>query len=159
MRITEYSTEYQDDVKSLLEELQSYIAGLDREGYNILSVNFKEKYFEKTMEELRTNCGKLFLAEENGRVLGMIAGIICEAEDTYSFRAPRRGRITELTVCEEYRGKGIGKVLLHEMENYFYEQNCKGITLDVFAYNARARRFYVQNGFFERTVEMMKKIN
>ena len=59
----------------------------------------------------------------------------------------------------EYRRKGIGKALLAETEKYFSGQNCEGIILDVFAYNEVARRFYEQNGFFERTVEVMKEIN
>ncbi len=78
MKITEYSDKYQEDVKSLLEELQAYIADIDHEGYNILSEEFKEKYFEKTMEEMRVNCGKIFIAAENGKAVGMIAGVICE---------------------------------------------------------------------------------
>lgn len=106
--------------------------------------------------EQYANYGKMFIATENCKAIGMVAGVICEAEDTYCFSSPRRGRITELTVHSKYQGKGVGKALLNEIEKYFSEQKCKCIILDVVAYNESARRFYERNGLFERTVEIMK---
>lgn len=52
--------------------------------------------------------------------------------------------------------KSLGGEQYANCGKYFSEQKCKGIILDVVAYNESARRFYERNGFFERTVEVMK---
>ena len=54
-----------------------------------------------------------FLYKENEKIIGLVAGIINNDEiTTFDFNAPKRGRITELVVDKNYRGKGIAKVLL-----------------------------------------------
>ena len=71
---------------------------------------------------------------------------------------PKRGRVTELVVSKEYRSNGIGKQLLDKMEKHFKEVGCKGVLIDVFAYNENAQKFYYKNGYFNRNIEVMKKI-
>lgn len=159
MEIINYSNKYDESIKDLLVELQEYIADLDREKYNILTNTYREKYFEKTMNEVDKYEGKIFLAIDNEKVIGLIIGLINnEEENTYDFKAPKRGRITELVVSKECRSNSIGKQLLKKMEIYFKEVGCKGILIDVFAYNENAQKFYYKNGYFNRNIEVMKKI-
>lgn len=159
MEIVDYSECYAESVKDLLVELQAHIAGLDREKYNILTDDFREKYFEKTMCEVKQHDGKIFLAKEREKIVGLIVGVINNAsEDSYCFCAPKRGRITELIVSECARHSGIGGALLERMEEYFKGIGCKGVIIDVFAYNEQALGFYDSKGYFSRTVEVMKHI-
>lgn len=159
MDIIDYACQYDDDIKDLLVELQEHIAEIDREKYNILTDDYREKYFDKTMNEVRICEGKIFLAKEADSIVGLIVGVINnEEEKNYSFSAPKRGRIIELVVSKKYRSKGIGKQLLNEMESYFGKIGCKGVLIDVFAYNENAQSFYNENGYFNRNIEMMKKI-
>lgn len=159
MDIIDYSSQYDEDIKDLLVELQEHIAEIDREKYNILTGDYREKYFNKTMNEINKHMGKIYLAKEANLIVGLIVGIINnETEKTYDFSAPKRGRVIELVVSEKCRSKGIGKQLLNKMENYFSEVDCKGVLIDVFAYNENAQRFYSENGYFNRNIEMMKKI-
>lgn len=159
LEIIDYSSKYDDCMKDLLVELQEHIAKIDEEKYNIVTKEYREKYFEKTMQEVKKYEGKIFLAQENNRIVGLIIGVINnEAEITYDFRAPKRGRVIELVVSRKCRSHGIGKALLEHMEKYFKTVGCKGILIDVFAYNERARAFYLKNGYFNRSIEMMKKI-
>ncbi len=159
LKIINYSNRYDESIKDLLIELQEYIADIDREKYNILTDEYREKYFEKTMNEVKKCDGKIFLAVESEKVIGMIAGIINnEDESTYDFKVPKRGRVTELVVSKKCRSNGIGKQLLNKMESYFKEVGCKGILIDVFAYNENAQKFYEKNGYFNRNIEVMKKI-
>lgn len=44
------------------------------------------------------------------------------------------------------------------MERYFKSIGCQGILIDVFAYNENAQQFYYKNGYFNRNIEVMKKI-
>lgn len=157
MEIIEYSSKYDEEVKELLVELQEYIVKIDREKYNILTDEFKEKYFEKTIDEVKKYEGQIFLAMEEDKIIGLIVGLINNEEmEDYDFCAPKRGRVTELIVSNKYRASGVGKQLLNKMENHFKEVGCKGVLLDVFAYNKNAQSFYYCNGYFDRTIELMK---
>lgn len=159
LKIINYSNKYDELIKDLLVELQEYIAEIDKEKYNILTNEYREKYFEKTMNDVNKYEGKIFLAIESEKVIGLIVGLINnEEESTYDFKAPKRGRVTELVVSKECRSNGIGKQLLDKMENYFKEVGCKGVLIDVFAYNENAQEFYYKNGYFNRNIEVMKKI-
>ncbi len=159
LEIINYSNKYNEAIKDLLVELQEYIAEIDKEKYNILTNEYREKYFEKTMNEVNKYEGKIFLAIENENVMGLIVGLINnEEESTYDFKAPKRGRVTELVVANKSRSNGIGKQLLDEMEEYFKEVGCKGVLIDVFAYNENAQKFYYKNDYFNRNIEVMKKI-
>lgn len=96
-------------------ELQEYIASIDREGYNILTDEFRDSYFAKTMDEVKKYQGKIFLAIDGNEVMGLIVGLINnDDEEMYDFKAPRRGRITELVVSNKVRGQGIGTALMKE---------------------------------------------
>lgn len=157
--IIEYDGKYDKDIINLFIELQEHIADLDREGYNILTANYGHLYLKKTLEEVKKYNGKLLLYKIDQDILGLVVGLINnDAEDSYDFKAPRRGRITELIVSEKKRSKGIGKKLLKAMEGYLISQECSDVLLGVFAYNDRALKFYEENGYHVRMLEMTKKI-
>lgn len=155
--IIEYDKKYDEDIKDLLVELQNYIVDMDREKYNIISDEYREKYFEKTIEEVEKNDGKILLFLENNKVVGLIVGIINNEETLeYDFKAPKRGRITELIVSKNIRSKGIGSILLEEMTKYLKDNNCKDILIEVFGYNENAIKFYEKNGYHTRLIDMIK---
>ena len=156
MHIIEYSAAYEEDVKDMLTELQQYISALDREGYNVLTEEYRESYFAQAMGEINEKNGKLFLAAERGKAVGMIAGIVAEEERTCAFAAPKSGRITEFVVTRSHRARGTGRLLLDRMEEYFRNAGCGRALLEVFAYNENAKRFYSEHRYFDRATEMMK---
>ena len=157
--IIEYDSKYDKDIINLFIELQRHIADLDREGYNILTDNYGHLYLKKTLEEVKKYNGKILLYKIDQDILGLVVGLINnDVEDSYDFKAPRRGRITELIVSEKKRSQGIGKKLLKAMEGYLISQECSDVLLGVFAYNDSALKFYEENGYHVRMLEMTKKI-
>ena len=111
------------------------------------------------MEEVNKYEGKIFLAKEENKIIGLIISVINnEEEETYDFKAPKRGRITELIVSKDYRSSKVGQKLLDKMEEYLKSVGCKGILIDCFAYNTNAENFYHKNCYFNRTIEMSKKL-
>lgn len=60
MKIIEYNPKYDEQIKILLVELQSYITKIDKDKYNIITKEFKEKYFQKTIEEYKIMKEKYF---------------------------------------------------------------------------------------------------
>ena len=130
---------------------------MDKEGYNIVGDGYRDKYFEKTLEEVKKCNGKILLYKDDEKIVGLIVGIINNDETIrYDFKAPKRGRITELVVGKEYRGKGIGKELLLKMKEYLKSNGCEKIMIAVFGYNESAIRFYKENGFHIRMLDMIE---
>ena len=117
--IIEYEPRYDEQVKDLLLELQEYIVNIDKEKYHIIGKDFRESYFQKTMEEVQEKSGKIFLYQDQNRIVGLIIGVVNnEEEKSDEFQAPKRGRITELIVAKDFRGKHIGQELLEKMKQY-----------------------------------------
>ncbi len=157
--IIEYNSKYDEEVKDLLVELQEYIAMIDKEKYNILTPKYREECFKDNLEEIEENQGKMYLASINNEIVGFIIGIIIPAENSYEFKAPKGGKITELIVSKKCRAKGIGQALLNKMEEHFKNLDCKRILIEVFEYNEVAKSFYDKNKYFNRCRDIMKKID
>ncbi len=100
---------------------------------------------------------KYFYIKIMKKIVGLIIGIINnDATIRYDFKAPKRGRITELVVDKEYRGKGIGKELLLKMKEHLKSNGCEKIMIAVFGYNESAIKFYKENGFHIRMLDMIE---
>ena len=156
--IVEYDDCYNEEIKDLFVELQEYIASIDKEKFNILTPNYREEYFNKTLNEIKEHNGKMFLFEENGKIVGLVVGLIHEEMCECGYHAQKRGEITELVVSKNYRAKGYGKELLNAIENYFQAQDCKNIIIGVFGYNNHAIEFYERNNYHTRFIDMTKNL-
>jgi len=155
--VIEYDSKYDEQIKDLLVDLQQYIAEIDKEGFNIVGEDYREKYFLKTMEEVKKCDGKILLYEENNKIVGLIIGVVNNEEmQKYDFNVTKRGRITELVVSKEHRGKKIGKILLDSMKDYLKNIGCKKTLIAVFGYNENAINFYKKNGFHIRLMDMIE---
>ncbi len=155
--IIEYDSKYDEQIKDLLVELQQYLSDIDKEKYNIVGKNYREKYFEKTINEVKENNGKILLYKKDEKIVGLIVGIVNNEEtERFDFKAPKRGRITELVINKDYRGKNIGKELLDNMQKYLKEIGCKKILIAVLGYNENAIKFYKQNGYHIRMMDMIE---
>ena len=158
--IVEYSLEYNNDIKELFYELQEYIMNIDKEKYNMISLEYSDDYFNKVMNEINDYNGKILLYKEENKIVGIIVGCINnEIINDYDFISPKRGRITEFVVKSEFCKKKIGQKLFDSMESYLKMQGCEAILIGVFAYNEYARNFYEKNGYHVRMTEMIKELN
>lgn len=157
--IIDYDKKYEENVKELLVELQEHIQNIDKEGYNVLTKDFRKMCFEKILTEVQDNNGKILLYKENNEIIGLIIGIVNnEKVDTYDFKAPKRGRITELVVSKKSRKKGVGTLLLNKMEEYLKSISCEDILIEAFAYNESAIKFYEKNNYHMRVLDMTKSV-
>ena len=68
------------------------------------------------------------------------------------------GHIYDIFVEEEFRGKGIGKLLLEKAENYCRKKSYSRIALAVSAKNDSAIRLYSRNGSKTERMVMAKEI-
>lgn len=160
MKIIEYEEKYLEDVRDLLVELEEYIISIDKDNLDQIHENYRELMALRDLKEVKENNGKCFLAVIDGKVVGLIMGTIPQYGDFdyLDYKCPKRGVITELVVTKNIRSKGIGKELIEKIEDYFIEQNCEYVLIDVFAYNNRALEFYDKNGYHPRMVVDIKKL-
>lgn len=160
MQIVEYENKYLEDVRDLLVELEDYIVSIDKDNLDIVHQEYREKMAIKDLEEVNNNEGICYLAIDNNKVVGLIMGCIFPYDkyDYLDYKCPRRGEITELIVNKKARSKGIGKILMNKMEEYFKNKGCEYILVDVFGYNNNAFKFYSKDGYHTRMYTMIKKI-
>ncbi len=161
MKIIEYEDKYLEDVRDLLVELEEYIVSIDKDELDQVGKDYREKMALMDLEEVNKNNGKCYIAVENDKAIGLIMGCIFpyDEKDYLDYKCPKKGEITELIVSKKARGRGIGKVLMNIMEEYFKSLGCEYILLDVFAYNVNAIKFYEKEGYHSRMYKEIKKIN
>lgn len=161
MKIIEYSEKYAEDVKDLLVELQEYIVAIDDWHLNIMTPEYREKYFEKTCKECLKGEGKIFLAvDENDKAIGLICGNITERDeyDKIDYTCPKTGNVEELIVTKETRCGGVGKELLKHIEDYYKSIGCEYCHIDVFEPNILGKNFYDKHNYVTRLRSLSKKL-
>lgn len=158
MEIVEYGNRYENSVKRLLKELQEYIVSIDSYHFNIINSDYEDKIFKRDMDEVNNNDGKVYLAIEDNMVVGLIMGVIRKPEKDFDYERPdNMGEVIELIVTKNIISKGIGRKLLNKLEEYFENQNCKTINIDVFGYNDIGKNFYFKNGYHTRMMTVSKR--
>ena len=160
MKIIEYKEKYLDDVKDLLVELEEYIVSIDEDNLDHVHPKYREKMVMLDLQEIKENNGKCFLAIENDKAIGLIMGVIKKFDeyDYLDYKCPKEGEITELIVTSKIRSKGVGKILMNVMEEYFKSVGCEYVLVDVFAYNKNGINFYDKKGYHDRMYTKIKKI-
>ena len=161
MKIIEYEDKYLEDVRDLLVELEEYIVSIDKDELDQLHPEYREKMAILDLEEVRDWNGKCYLAIEDDKAIGLIMGIIpgYDEFDYLDYKCPKRGEITELVVSQKIRSRGVGKELMKVMEDYFRENNCEYVLVDVFAYNENAIKFYEKSGYHSRMLVDIKELD
>ncbi len=145
----EYTEKHKEAVKDLFVELQEYLAGLDERKVLILKDNYRDEYFDYVISELEKHEGKIFLAEAEKGIVGVVVCKIFQGggESELTTSCPKIGFISDLVVTKAERGHGIGKGLIAAAENYFTKNGCEYTQLEVFAPNASAFELYKKLGF------------
>lgn len=160
MEIEEMSNIHFESVKDLLIDLQKYIIEIDKFNLNIMSKDYRKKYFEFMLDDCKNNKGEIFVALDDSEVVGFIAGHIqaYDERDRLDYTCPKKGIVLELIVKKGIRKIGVGSMILKTMEDYFKSVNCEFVQIDVFAYNETAKKFYYKNGYTDRMITVFKKI-
>ena len=119
--IREYRFADRTEFIRLMEELQDYLVSIDDLKRERRMPEYGESYTERTLQNVTKNNGIIYVAESEGRVVGLVVGIIPEqTKEELLERVPfKRGVVLELIVEKEYRGKGIGLMLMESIEGLF----------------------------------------
>ena len=103
-------------------------------------------------EDVESNAAGIFVAEEDGRILGYIT--------TRLERAIGKGRIPNLAVIAEVRGRGVGRQLIEYALEYFRREGMSFAMIETMAYNEVGNHLYPACGFVEvaRQVHFAQKL-
>ena len=110
---------------------------------------------EKTMRRFLADLASsghsfLFVAVADGRVVGFISGELREGSPT--FLPKTWASVDDVFVEPDHRNRGMGRALLQSVGEWARQRGASGISLQVAAANARARKFYEELGFREISV-------
>jgi ribosomal protein S18 acetylase RimI-like enzyme len=92
-------------------------------------------------EDVEANPGGVFVAEEDGRVLGYIS--------TRIDRDAGKGRIPNLAVDKAARGRGIGRRLIEHALDYFRREGMAFAMIETMVNNPVGQHLYPSCGFVE----------
>lgn len=102
----------------------------------------EEAFTKKQISLLLTDYNSISLiAKENGEIVGFIVGMI------YPSGKVVNGHILTIDVSPSHRRKGIGQMLLQEMENIFIQKGVQACLLEVREGNVAALSLYHKLGY------------
>ena len=160
MKIIEYNSIYDEQIKDLLVELQNYLIDIDDWHTQVMIPEYRENIFKLDMNKVKKQNGKIYLSIENSIVNGLIIGIVEEKDeiDKLTNDCAKTGSVLELVVKSNIRGNGIGKSLLDKIEEYFRSIYCKRINIEVFGPNKKGLNFYEKNDYIIRDAIVSKRL-
>ena len=160
MKIIEYDSIYDEQIKNLLVELQNYLIDIDDWHTQVMIPEYRENIFKLDMNKVKKQNGKIYLSIENSIVNGLIIGIVEEKDeiDKLTNDCAKTGSVLGLVVKSNIRGNGIGKSLLDKIEEYFRSIYCKRINIEVFGPNKKGLNFYEKNDYIIRDAIVSKRL-
>lgn len=160
MKIIEYDSIYDEQIKDLLVELQNYLIDIDDWHTQVMIPEYRENIFKLDMNKVKKQNRKIYLSIENGIVNGLIIGIVEEKDeiDKLTNDCAKTGSVLELVVKSNIRSNGIGKSLLDKIEEYFRSIYCKRINIEVFGPNKKGLNFYEKNDYIIRDAIVSKRL-
>ncbi len=106
---------------------------------NSFSIPWTRKSFE---EEITANkMGIYYVAVEENAGVQKVVGY------GGMWHVITEGHITNVAVAEEYRGRGIGDLLIDALEKEAVDKEMIGLTLEVRVGNTKAMKLYAKHGF------------
>ena len=100
-----------------------------------------------------SNTNQVFIAERDGAAVGCLHML----EDVDFFGA-RHAHISVVATAADAEGSGVGRALMAHAETWARQRGHTLLTLNVFAANDRARRFYDRAGYTPEIMKYVKQV-
>lgn len=104
---------------------------------------------------LQSEIMRIEVAEETfGKIVGYVLVTTKPTKESWSVHVEKYLMIDQLCVTEQYRRKGIGRLLLKKVKEVALTQGVRTIELSVWCQNSTAYRFFKGNGYREKEMRM-----
>ena len=142
-----------------MDEFGDYLARVDNAGRLHKGPEYGKRFTDEMLLETGDS-GRVLVATLDDQIVAFAAGMLEESstEDEMESIPFKSGRIAELYVSEGHRGAGIGIGLVDELEAFFQEHGCDTSRVEVFAPNEGAHDFYLELGYADRNIDMLKEL-
>ncbi|HEX2135034.1 MAG TPA: GNAT family N-acetyltransferase [Microvirga sp.] len=134
-----------ETVIDLIQVLNAYEAALTGDRKRDRSA--ASAYYQDLQQRLARRQGRLVLAEADRVVIAAMGFCIDEDAAYVTDDVRRHGTVTDLVVREEWRGRGVARLLLAEAERLTRQAGCRRLVIGVLAANEKAERTYRAFGF------------
>ena len=142
-----------EDVSEIDSMLTDLIQDERKKYDNNINENYVVKNFYEQFLENENMC--IFVAKENQIILGYVYGFI---QDNGILLNKTIAQLDALFVKEEYRGNGIAKSLILELNNWAKEKGVTYVELSVCKDNANAIGLYESEGFYIDKIYLRKEL-
>jgi ribosomal protein S18 acetylase RimI-like enzyme len=140
----------------LIRALNIYEAAIT--GDRLVTQAAAEGYYAGLLERVAKQEGRLLVAEADRHVVGMLGFIVQEDQVFVREDVRRHGYVCDLVVDEDWRGKGVGRLLVRAAERCTREKGLKRLVIGVMAGNDGAERLYAELGFSVYAKAMLKPL-
>ncbi|XMB85379.1 GNAT family N-acetyltransferase [Mycoplasmatota bacterium WC44] len=144
-----------------ISELFEQVDELHREAHPNIFINpnqtARSNEFLNTV--LQDDRKRLIVAIENNEVIGLAKADIRSSPDIPLYKNREWLSIGTIVVDKNYRGKGIGKILLEKLYEWAKIHKVDEVELTVFSFNESAIKFYNKNGFNDVSRRMCNRIS
>jgi ribosomal protein S18 acetylase RimI-like enzyme len=131
-------------IGKLWEKLVMYHRELDQDMPQA-TANGAELYGRNLRSRLNDSHTRVFVAEEDGRVVGYVLGVVVDLLPEI-FEQELSGFLADIYVDEAYRGRGIGRDLVAALAAWFRDQGVRYFDWHVAAANQEALAFWEHIG-------------
>lgn len=142
---------------NIIQNLNNELFKLEKEKYDSTLVQdwplseVGKQYFE----DLIIN-HYVIVAEKDDKIVGYLAGSINEKG---SYEEIQYGEINNMLVDNNFRGLGIGKLLIDKFKQYCKDNNINNLKVVASAKNIKAIEFYKKNGFNDFDITLTTEIH
>ena len=154
--IREYRPEDYTQVEECFVELQEFERSI--EPRRVEGKVVAEKYLRFMFDKCAQTQGKVFVLEAEEKIVGFVSVWAKVKTNGMVNEESEMARVSDLVVVDSHRGRGWGRALLQHAEDYALTQGATAISLMVLAENTRARRLYIDFGYRENQVELIKPL-
>jgi ribosomal protein S18 acetylase RimI-like enzyme len=99
----------------------------------------------------------VLVAVENADVIGYA---YCQVDESYDYMALRgpAGILHDIIVDPDYRGRGVGRLLLEAVLTYLQSRGAPRVVLSTAEQNEAAKRLFASMGFRRTMIEMTREL-
>lgn len=158
--IREYQPSNRKQILELMQEFSNFYIPLNPYNRVPHKPGVATYFTNRMIRKAKNKHGKVYVAVNKDRVIGLISFYLRKQpkQDTFEVIDMKLGYIYMLFVQEQFRGHHAGKMLIEKAEEYFKQQGCTHSELGVFGHNIRAHEFYIENGYTNRDINMIKAL-
>jgi ribosomal protein S18 acetylase RimI-like enzyme len=161
IKIQSFSEEHTEDIVALMNDFRDFLVSIDPNGRFRRLPEYGEYALKEELANTNDDRGVLYVALDGNKAIGFSVAFLLKKsreEDSLGIIPSQTGRIEELYIAPEYRGKRIASALMQKMETFLKKRGCEYILVGVKAYNQNAHELYKHLGYEDVGIDLIKKV-